>query len=360
MFKLREALRGLGHTCDALFADDLGAAPRNAHLRQAIGPMTAFAAVRRWCEAHGTYDIVDVASAEGLWLGAMRRLGALRHTAIVARSHGLEHLNYRRMIQDHDEGLARKPWTRRWFHPAVRLTQVAAAARAADRLIVVNDEDREFAIARRWKTADAIDVVPHGVSAPCVANGSGRGLPRGRGVLFCGGWSPTKGVSYLGAAFSRLVARGLHPNLTVLGGAVAKESIQSAFSVEARRYVTIVERVPESAVITAYRTHDVLVLPSTYEGFGMVVPEAMTERLPVVATPVGAAKSLIVDGETGLLVPPRDADALADAIARLLTDPALRVKVADAAFELVRDMTWTRTAQRTIESYTRAQTRGRA
>ena len=57
--------------------------------------------------------------------------------------------------------------------------------------------------------------------------------------------------------------------------------------------MTIVGRVPEAEVMAAYRTHDVLVWPSTYEGFGMVVIEAMSQRLPVIATPVGCARTLI-------------------------------------------------------------------
>jgi glycosyltransferase involved in cell wall biosynthesis len=146
----------------------------------------------------------------------------------------------------------------------------------------------------------------------------------------------------------------------VLGGGVADEEIRSAFSSEARAHVTVIPRAPETDVMSAYRTHDVLAWPSTYEGFGMVVIEAMSQRLPVVATPVGCARTLVRHERTGLSVAPRDVDALAAALTRALGDTALRARMADAAFDVVRDMTWTRTARATLVAYEKAITNGHA
>ncbi|MGQ9888472.1 MAG: glycosyltransferase [Aggregatilineales bacterium] len=69
---------------------------------------------------------------------------------------------------------------------------------------------------------------------------------------------------------------------------------------------------------------DVLLMPSLWEGFGLVILEAMSRRVPVIASRVSAIPEIVADGETGLLVPPRDADALAAALALLLSDYALR------------------------------------
>jgi glycosyltransferase involved in cell wall biosynthesis len=361
LLKLQEEFRRLGHTCDVLLADDLGASPRHRLLRWALAPVTAFAAIRRAFREHGPYDVVDAASAEGLWVGVLRGAGLFNGAALIARSNGLEHLNYRRMLEDHDAGLLDKPWTRRWWYPAVRLSQVAAAARVADRLILLNGNDRAFALERCWKDEAAIDLVPHGVSARFLADAPPPDHPRGRGILFCGTWDATKGVPYLASAFSRLVesgatlqAGGAPATLTVLGGGVPAEHIRAAFSEIARPRVTIVDRVAEEEVVAAYRSHDVLAFPSTYEGFGMVLLEAMTQRLPVVATPAGCADALVQHEDTGLIVPPRDAGALADALARLLAEPVLRARLADAAFRRVRDMSWTRTAHATLAVYERA------
>jgi glycosyltransferase involved in cell wall biosynthesis len=354
LLKLEEEFRLLGHVCDVLLADDLGVFPRHRWLRWALEPVAALAAVRRAFLRNGPYDIVDVASAEGLWIGILRRAGLFGPAAIVARSNGLEHLNYRRMLDDHRAGLLHKPWTRRWWYPAVRLSQVAGAARAADRLILLNEGDRAFALGKGWKGESCIDLVPHGVSSRFLSDVPPADHPRGRGILFCGTWDAMKGVHYLAAAFSHLVAGGSRAALTILGGAVPAGSILSAFSPDARALVRVVDRLPEEEVIAAYRTHDVMAFPSCYEGFGMVLLEAMTQRLPVVATPVGCATSLVRHQETGLTVPARNPEALAAALARMLGDAPLRARLADRAFHRVHDMSWSRTAAETLGVYQRA------
>src|SRR5690606_33724859 len=69
---------------------------------------------------------------------------------------------------------------------------------------------------------------------------------------------------------------------------------------------------------------DLLLVPSIWEGFGLVILEAMTHQLPTVASAVSAIPEIVVDGETGLLVPPRDVDALAGALVSLFVDVPLR------------------------------------
>jgi glycosyltransferase involved in cell wall biosynthesis len=70
-----------------------------------------------------------------------------------------------------------------------------------------------------------------------------------------------------------------------------------------------------------YRRCELLVHPALWEGFGLALLEAMLAQLPVVATNVSSIPEIVADGRTGLLVPPDDAEALADALARVLADP---------------------------------------
>jgi glycosyltransferase involved in cell wall biosynthesis len=82
---------------------------------------------------------------------------------------------------------------------------------------------------------------------------------------------------------------------------------------------------------------DVAVLPSYREAQGLVILEAMALSRPVVATRVGGIPEMIEDGVSGLLVPPHDPGALADAVVRLLTDHPLADRIGRAGYATVRD-----------------------
>ena len=356
--KLREELRRAGHDCDALFAGALGARPAGRQIRQLIAPILARRAISA-ALSRKRYDVVDVASAEGLWFGVQKRLGSWRSTALICRSNGLEHLNYRRMSGDSDAGLLPKPWTRRLWYPMSRLSQVAAAARVADRLLVLNGVDRQFAVDHRWQPADRIDVVPHGVSDRFL-DGVPVSPARGAGMLFCGTWDFVKGTPYLVDAFDRLAAEGRPVPLTILGPGIPADAVLRAFSDAARPFVTVIDRVPEERVVEEYRRHDALLFTSTYEGFGLVALEAMSQGLPIVATPVGCVRDLVRDGENGIIVPPRDSAAIAAAVRRLIDAPAERVRMGTAAAAAVAGMSWRRTAAHTVDVYRRALAQVRA
>jgi glycosyltransferase involved in cell wall biosynthesis len=85
--------------------------------------------------------------------------------------------------------------------------------------------------------------------------------------------------------------------------------------------------VPRERLGAFYERAAVVCVPSRREGYGMVAREAMAYRRPVVATAVGGLVDAVADGETGLLVPPGDVDAVRTAIVRLLEDRELRTRL---------------------------------
>ena len=132
-----------------------------------------------------------------------------------------------------------------------------------------------------------------------------------------------KGVPYALEALRRIHSAFPAARLVIIGdGEKAGELRQLATALGvAERVHWLRWRDDAAELMTAL---DVLLVPSLWEGFGLVVLEAMARRVPVIASRVSALPEVVVHGETGILIEARDVDGLAQAIARLLSDRALR------------------------------------
>jgi glycosyltransferase involved in cell wall biosynthesis len=114
-------------------------------------------------------------------------------------------------------------------------------------------------------------------------------------------------------------------------------------------------------VLSVHKAFDLFVMSSVTEGLGTSLLDAMACAKPVVATTAGGIPEVVVDGETGLLVPPRDHHALADAIVRLLNDAGLRQRLGAAGLARVRGhFTAERMVHETLRVYARVTARPHA
>jgi len=175
------------------------------------------------------------------------------------------------------------------------------------------------------------------------------GLPDRPTVVYVGRLVPRKGVDTLVEAFALLPDR-LDARLVIVGGEPGGSPEADRLAVLARE-LGIAERVafagsrPQSELYRYYGAADAAVTVPHYEPFGMTPLEAMACATPVVGACVGGIKTSVADDETGYLVPPKDPEALASRLARLLSDPALRRRMGRAARRRIEDhYTWERVA----------------
>jgi glycosyltransferase involved in cell wall biosynthesis len=197
-------------------------------------------------------------------------------------------------------------------------------ARLAARIVAVS-EGTKRALVEQGYPAELVEVVPNGIQL--VSNDgdtSGRStldVPEGARVVgeiarLC----DVKGQRELLRALAQLP--GVHAVFAgedlEAGGEYRRGLEREAAELGIDDRVTFAGYRPAAEVLPAL---DVFVLPSWIEGMPITVLEAMAHGKPVVATAVGGTAELVVDGETGVLVPPRDPDRLAEAIRQLLDDP---------------------------------------
>lgn len=150
-------------------------------------------------------------------------------------------------------------------------------------------------------------------------------------ILYVGRLHPEKGLAELGRAFARVAARDPRVRLVLVGPDEGGWELLDEGVAPVRSRVHPVGRQPDPQRYMA--AADVFCLPSYREGFGMTLVEAAAAGLPAVATRIYGITDAVVDGYTGLLVPPRDATALATALERLVRDDGLRRRLGRAARE---------------------------
>jgi len=276
--------------------------------------LKGFFALRRWLSANPV-DIVNTHSSTDSWLAALACATLRQAPAIVRTRHISAPIPSNRAS--------------RWLY-----------TRAVRHVATTGERLRQTLIHHNRFPAKQITSVPTGIDTDRFAPGDKTSARLALGlepaahylgiVATLRSW---KGHLYLLDAFAAL-ARS-HPDLTLLivGDGpmrnVIEDRVTELHLADRVRMVGQQER-PEDWL----KTLDVFCLPSyANEGVPQAVLQAMLTGLPIVSTPVGAITEAIADERTGLIVPPKDAQALADAVARLLADPSLAQRLGDQARE---------------------------
>jgi glycosyltransferase involved in cell wall biosynthesis len=217
---------------------------------------------------------------------------------------------------------------------------LAALTPSIDRLIVPSKSIRRKVVAE-GRDAARFAIIPNGVDLSRFASPtrcafrSEFGVPDGAPLLgVVARLEPEKGQRFLIEAMPEVLRAAPDTRLAIVGEGSEAESLQAlAASLGVSDRVLFTGRRDDVAALTADLT--VAVLPSSREAQGISILDAMARRVPVVASAVGGIPEVITSWTDGILVPPGDSSALADAIVRLLTDDALRERIGAAGYRTV-------------------------
>jgi len=172
-------------------------------------------------------------------------------------------------------------------------------------------------------------------------------------VLFVGSLIPRKGLAFLVKAAEKIVKKNRETKFMVAGEGPLRSQLEKTLdSKNLSGNFKLLGNLKDEMLSATYNCCDVFVLPSIQEGQGIVLLEAQASARPVVAFNIGGVNEAVRDGETGLLVARGNADELAGAVLRLLSDKGLREKMGSAARKfVVENFTWDLCAQKMLRVY---------
>jgi glycosyltransferase-like protein len=229
-----------------------------------------------------------------------------------------------------------------------------------DRVLVVSQHWRHLL---REQYGVEADVVPNGVDADRFRSADAdlaarlrqRASPEGRQlILSVGGIEPRKGSDTLVRALAALRESGRDPVLAIVGDHSFQDyrayvdrvlALLPGLGLELGRDVVRLGMVPDPELPGWYAAADVLAFPSTKEGWGLAVLEAMSAGLPVVTSDLPVFLEYLRPGQDALVVPVNDAQALSRALAAVLGDSDLAAALSAAGLATSRRFTWSRSAE---------------
>ena len=230
--------------------------------------------------------------------------------------------------------------SRHWAGPVLRRVWMPVVLRrvlrAAAAVVVFTAEQRQAVASEYGVDVARIFAMRNGVEGSFF-NDDERVLPARPRLLYVGRLAVEKNVSALLQALAGISERF---ETTLVGDGNLESDLKHESAKLGLRNVWFHGRAAGRELLAAYRTADVLVLPSRHEGMSLVLLEALAMGLPVVATDISGNREVVLHGENGLLVPPDDPAALRAALLEIIADPDRYQRMSRAARKLAEQYRW--------------------
>lgn len=347
--RLAEGYRRLGHQVTTCGLRDFKIGRSHTRTTQ----MFPWRLARRYraAIARGEFDVVDVAAFGGWMLGLCWPADV--RALLVMRSHGLEHCYYQAVRDDAQAEGNPVSWKYRSFMRSVILPITRLAMRRAGLVVMLNHEEIEFAATRLGIARERIRLVLNGIDAALL------GLPfeptpmsqcDPLRIAWIGAWQARKGPRHAVRALSLVMERFPFVEATLIGTYSSPAAVLVEFSEALRPRLKIVPNYQNGELPALLAGHQIELMTSVVEAFGVAQVEAMACGLAPVSPTLGGPLEVIEEGD-GILVPPRDPQAAAAAVAHLIEDRALLDSIRRSAQAKAQRFGWDFVARSNIALY---------
>jgi len=302
-------------------------------------------------------DVVEAMTGDNWVWGKFLQNFSPKRPLLITQSHGLEHHVHLERLRDARQGTLKLSWKYPLWHGGIHLWEVATSLRCADLSFLLNQQDASFAIQQLRVQPERVHVLPNGISE-ALLNLPFIPLPESEdaviGIAQIGNYISRKGISYSVPALNNILARYPQVKVSFLGTGCSADQVYAEFDPNVRDRICVVPSYVNEQLPNLLKGHQIKLLPSLSEGFGLAIVEAMACGLVPITTAIQGPMEIITDKHNGLLVPVRNSQVIEQAIEQLICDRPYLEQLRRNAHTTAQRYSWHHIAQKRLALYQKA------
>ena len=303
-------------------------------------------------------DVVDSSTGDTWVWSRIGQYASKNRPLIVARDHGLDHIEHLEFLKDVELGKRLMSWKYPLYRGSIRLWEETTALRNADLVLLLNRPTVEYAIdnlgVEKEKTQLIINGIPQNFLALPYHPLDTNQQPIIQ-IAQIGTYIPRKGIQYSVPALNKILACYPQVKVSFFGTQCLEcpsvEQVYADFNPDVRDRVTVIPRYPHSQLPTLLKEHQIVLFPSTCEAFGMALVEAMACGLAPIASATPGPMEIVDHEQNGIIIPPRNTDAIESALKRLITNYEYLECLRQNAYTSAQKYSWIDIARDTLTLY---------
>jgi glycosyltransferase involved in cell wall biosynthesis len=348
--KLGEAYQKLGHQVHYHSMDNLPSY-LSEKVKGVMYPWFLAAHLLKLCR-HQVVDVVDASTGDAWVWAKIRRRST--NPLLVTRSHGLEHVVD---IGERAEAIrnnVKLSWKYKLYIGGFRLWESKASLLQADIVFLLNRADLNFAVRQLGVEPERAKLIANGIpetflNLPFESTPTSGGSPIS--IAIVASYIPRKGIYYSIPALNKLLVNHAQIKVSLLGTELSGDRVLADFEPDVRNRVRAVSSFQHEMLPDLLKGHQIVLLPSLVEGFGMSLIEAMACGLAPIASEVDGPQDIIENNHDGLLIPSRNIEAIEKAVEQLLNDRSQLDYFRRNAYKKSQRYGWMQLAQQQLSFY---------
>ena len=346
VMEIAEALGRLGHDVRIHSFDDL---PDSwpEQLKMIVYPW----AFGLFCARHArSFDVVEACTGDAWVWSLLRRQGS--RPPLVVSSQGIEHLAHQVVVEEARAGRIRLSRKYPIYHGGWRLREVETTLRRSDAAFFLNEAERAYCVKRFNIDGSSAHVIHHALPEELLGLPPPSPTPDRRiRVAQIGTYMHQKGTAWAAQALTSLMSENRDVEVTFLGTKRSPRLVLADFNPVHHERIGVIECFNRADLPHLLAGHQIVLLPTLSEGFGMALLEGMACGLAPVSTKVAGPMEFVSHGQNGLLVSPGDVRELLRALGALADDNELLTRLRGAAYATAQLFTWPSNALQRLSIY---------